>query len=92
MTRSGILPAICCSSRSASASTAVYARPILSRRLGGDEFAVLQTNLGDVASAGVLAQKIQDALSAPYPLGETEMRITVSIGISPYTSRDRGTR
>ena len=55
-------------------------------RLGGDEFAVLQTNRGDVASAGVLAQKIQDALSAPYPLGDTEMRITVSIGISPFIS------
>ena len=59
-------------------------------RLGGDEFAVLQTNRGDVASAGVLAQKIQDALSAPYPLGDTEMRITVSIGISPYISETVG--
>ena len=61
-------------------------------RLGGDEFAVLQTNLGDVANAGVLAAKIQDALSAPYPLGETQMRISVSIGISPYTPRDKGAR
>ena len=59
-------------------------------RLGGDEFAVLQTNRGDVASAGVLAQKIQDALSAPYPLGDTEMRITVSIGISPFISETVG--
>ena len=59
-------------------------------RLGGDEFALLQTNRGDVASAGVLAQKIQDALSAPYPLGDTEMRITVSIGISPFISETVG--
>jgi diguanylate cyclase (GGDEF)-like protein/PAS domain S-box-containing protein len=59
-------------------------------RLGGDEFAVLQTNLDDVASAGVLASKIHDALSAPYPLGDTEMRITVSIGISPYMSETAG--
>ena len=55
-------------------------------RLGGDEFAILQTNLDDVANAGVLASKIQNAASAPYPLGDTEMRITVSIGISPWMS------
>jgi diguanylate cyclase (GGDEF)-like protein len=59
-------------------------------RLGGDEFAVLQATLGDVASAGVLASKIHKALSAPYPLGGTEMRITVSIGISPYMSETVG--
>jgi diguanylate cyclase (GGDEF)-like protein/PAS domain S-box-containing protein len=59
-------------------------------RLGGDEFAVLQTNLGDAAGAGVLASKIHNALSAPYPLGDTEMRITVSIGISPYMSETMG--
>ena len=59
-------------------------------RLGGDEFAVLQATLGDVASAGVLASKIHDALSAPYPLGDREMRITVSIGISPYMSETVG--
>jgi diguanylate cyclase (GGDEF)-like protein len=56
-------------------------------RLGGDEFAILQTNLDDVANAGVLASKIQNAASAPYPLGDTEMRITVSIGISPGCPR-----
>ena len=59
-------------------------------RLGGDEFAVLQTNRGDVASAGVLASKIYDALSAPYMLGYTEMRVTASIGISPYMSETAG--
>ena len=59
-------------------------------RLGGDEFAVLQANLDDVANAGVLASKIHNALSAPYPLGDTEMRITVSIGISPWMSETAG--
>ncbi|MGB7974000.1 MAG: EAL domain-containing protein [Roseiarcus sp.] len=59
-------------------------------RLGGDEFAILQTNRGDVASADVLASKIHKALSAPYPFGDTEMRITVSIGISPYMSETVG--
>jgi diguanylate cyclase (GGDEF)-like protein/PAS domain S-box-containing protein len=59
-------------------------------RLGGDEFAVLQTNRGDVVSAGVLASKIHKALSAPYPLGDTEMGVTVSVGISPYMSETMG--
>jgi diguanylate cyclase (GGDEF)-like protein/PAS domain S-box-containing protein len=59
-------------------------------RLGGDEFGVLQTNLGDFANASVLASKIRDALSAPYPFGETEMRISVSIGISLYTQETEG--
>ncbi len=59
-------------------------------RLGGDEFSILQATLGDVASAGVLASKIRDVLSAPYPVGDTEMRITVSIGISPYMSETAG--
>jgi diguanylate cyclase (GGDEF)-like protein len=59
-------------------------------RLGGDEFAVLQATLSDVASAGVLASKIHDTLSAPYPFGDTEMRITVSIGIAPYMSETVG--
>lgn len=59
-------------------------------RLGGDEFAVLQTSLGDVASAAALASKIHDALSAPYPLGDTEMRVTVSIGISPWMPETAG--
>ena len=62
----------------------------LAARLGGDEFGVLQTNLRDLANAGVLAAKIQDALAVSYPFGETEMRISVSIGISPYTQETQG--
>ena len=59
-------------------------------RLGGDEFAILQTELTDVSNAGVLASKIYDVLGAPYTLGETEMNISASIGISPYTSETEG--
>jgi diguanylate cyclase (GGDEF)-like protein/PAS domain S-box-containing protein len=55
-------------------------------RLGGDEFAILQADLVDLANAGALASKIHDALAAPYPLGDTEMHISASIGISPYLS------
>ena len=59
-------------------------------RLGGDEFAILQANRGDLANSGLLASKIMEALSAPYPLGKTEMRITVSIGISAYAPETVG--
>jgi diguanylate cyclase (GGDEF)-like protein/PAS domain S-box-containing protein len=59
-------------------------------RLGGDEFAILQSDLIDVANAGALASKIHDVLAAPYPLGESEMHIGVSIGISPYMSETEG--
>ena len=55
-------------------------------RLGGDEFAILQADLVDLANAGALASKTHDALAAPYPLGDTEMHISASIGISPYLS------
>lgn len=53
-------------------------------RLGGDEFAVLQTDITDVASAGTLAGKIQEALSQPYIVDGNQLHLTVSIGISPF--------
>lgn len=59
-------------------------------RLGGDEFAILQSDLIDLANAGALASKIHDVLAAPYPLGESKMNISVSIGISTYMSEIEG--
>jgi len=53
-------------------------------RLGGDEFAVLQGEMGDAATAGVLAAKIQKDLAQPYILNGNEVRISASIGICPY--------
>ena len=53
-------------------------------RLGGDEFAILQGDMGDPANAGTLAAKIQAALALPYLINGTEIKISVSIGISPY--------
>ena len=57
----------------------------------GDEFAILQTELTELAHAGVLATKVHSVLGAPYPLGDTEMHISASIGIAPY-GRDRERR
>jgi len=54
-------------------------------RFGGDEFAVLQMDIGDPADAGALAGKIRDVLGKPYTIGGNELRLTVSIGVSPFT-------
>ena len=51
-------------------------------RLGGDEFAVIQTGLNDVSDAASLAQRIRDALKAPYTLNGQLVNIDASIGIA----------
>ncbi len=53
-------------------------------RLGGDEFAVLQADTTEPTVAGVLAAKIIDVLSRPYPIEGNELRVGVSVGISQY--------
>jgi diguanylate cyclase (GGDEF)-like protein/PAS domain S-box-containing protein len=64
--------------RSATRETDIIAR------LGGDEFAVLQADMKEPANAGALAAKIQTVLALPFSIGGNEVRISVSIGISPY--------
>ena len=58
-------------------------------RLGGDEFAVLQSNLHELSSAGVLAEKIRVALTEPYPIDGNELRVGASIGIAPYSPESK---
>lgn len=53
-------------------------------RLGGDEFAVLQGEMTEPASAGVLAAKIQKELALPYHLNGNEVHVSASIGVCPY--------
>jgi diguanylate cyclase (GGDEF)-like protein/PAS domain S-box-containing protein len=55
-------------------------------RLGGDEFAILQGEMREPANAGLLAAKIQAALSLPYLINGNDIDISVSIGISPYVA------
>jgi diguanylate cyclase (GGDEF)-like protein/PAS domain S-box-containing protein len=59
-------------------------------RFGGDEFAVLQAEIVEPASAGVLAAKIQRSLALPYLLNSNPVRISVSIGICPHSSNSSG--
>ncbi|MFK7161129.1 GGDEF domain-containing protein [Marinospirillum sp. MEB164] len=60
-------------------------------RLGGDEFLILLEEPSHDALACQLAQRIIDALTQPFQLGEHQVRIGVSIGISqaPLDATDK---
>ena len=51
-------------------------------RLGGDEFVVFVPEVDSIESLSLVAQKIVEALSVPYLLGDSELQVTPSIGIS----------
>jgi len=55
-------------------------------RLGGDEFAVLQCAARQPEAASELAQRIIEALSAPYELGTDRAVVGASVGIALPTS------
>lgn len=55
-------------------------------RLSGDEFAVILSELAAPQNAGYVAQKILDALAAPFHLEGSEVFVTASIGITLYPS------
>lgn len=53
-------------------------------RLGGDEFTIIVPEVKSPEQVSVMAQKIIDALNFPILLGEKEVHIGSSIGISLY--------
>lgn len=53
-------------------------------RQGGDEFVVLVTEDKFAENAALVADKILLALAAPHLIGEHELHVTTSIGISVY--------
>jgi diguanylate cyclase (GGDEF)-like protein/PAS domain S-box-containing protein len=53
-------------------------------RLGDDEFVLVLPNLAKADDAGVVAQKVIDALAAPFNLGGLETHISANIGIAIY--------
>jgi diguanylate cyclase (GGDEF)-like protein len=53
-------------------------------RFGGDEFTVLIADLGDASSPSLIADRIQDALAAPYVFQGATYHISCSIGIAIY--------
>jgi diguanylate cyclase (GGDEF)-like protein/PAS domain S-box-containing protein len=58
-------------------------------RMGGDEFVILLSAIGRPEDAATSAKKILLSLSAPRSIGETNLQIHGSIGISVYP-RDGG--
>jgi diguanylate cyclase (GGDEF)-like protein len=55
-------------------------------RFGGDEFAILQADASDPVAAATLAARVGACLAAPFTIEGHEVRITASIGISPYSA------
>jgi diguanylate cyclase (GGDEF)-like protein len=53
-------------------------------RMGGDEFAIIQQFGNDPSSASVLAERLLDAIAAPFELGDQKPVIGISIGIACY--------
>jgi diguanylate cyclase len=53
-------------------------------RVGGDEFTVLLTDLDKVESAAIVANRIIDAMVAPFDVEDHELYTTPSIGIAVY--------
>ena len=56
----------------------------LAGRLGGDEFTVLLANLAKPDQGAEVAQKLLEALTAPYRLGEKVLNVGTSIGVAHY--------
>lgn len=57
-------------------------------RLGGDEFAIVVDEISRPEDAGLLAQKIIDALALPHLLAGREIIISLSIGIAVSTGSE----
>lgn len=57
-------------------------------RLGGDEFTVILENIGNVVDAENVANKILHSIRQPFKLGEHEIHVTSSIGITLYPLDD----
>ncbi len=53
-------------------------------RQGGDEFSVLLTSVRDLEGAEVVASKILQVFQQPFWIGEYEIVVTVSVGVSLF--------
>ncbi|HSZ19132.1 MAG TPA: EAL domain-containing protein [Candidatus Acidoferrum sp.] len=53
-------------------------------RHGGDEFVVLLSEINQQSDARITARKIQNAVTASHTIGQGEMPLTASVGISTY--------
>ena len=53
-------------------------------RAGADEFAIVACDLKDEADCRVLADRLQQALAAEFPVGNRRLRLAASIGVSLF--------
>jgi diguanylate cyclase (GGDEF)-like protein/PAS domain S-box-containing protein len=53
-------------------------------RLGGDEFILLLPGLGRPEDVARVADKVLDALRRPFPVGDRELQVSASMGVSVY--------
>ena len=51
-------------------------------RLGGDEFVVVAEEAADAAGPQLIAERLQEALRMPFPVGVNELAVTASIGVA----------
>jgi diguanylate cyclase (GGDEF)-like protein len=59
-------------------------------RFGGDEFAVLQNLVGSPSDANLFAEKLVDALAAPYLIEGVELHVSASLGMALQTPQTEG--
>ena len=58
-------------------------------RLAGDEFTVLLPEIASGADAAVVADKVLDAFSAPFELGDRQVSVGSSVGVCLYPTGGR---
>lgn len=57
-------------------------------RLGGDEFVAVLTNLQEAKSTASLMERLLKAVSEPVKVGEINLQVTTSIGLSIYPQEE----
>ncbi|MGB0466004.1 MAG: EAL domain-containing protein [Pontibacterium sp.] len=57
-------------------------------RLGGDEFVLLLTDLESIKEAELAAERILSTISSPILIGEAELQVSASMGITLYPDDD----
>ncbi len=71
-----------------SVSRATEEQPFTLSRLGGDEFTVIAEGIDNAEDAAMVARRMLDALNTPFFVGDEEIVVSASIGISMYPTDD----
>lgn len=57
-------------------------------RMGGDEFTIILEGISGDQDLGIIGSRIVHAMTKPFPVGEQQVSIGVSIGITSYPADD----